>query len=908
MAGNVVEILVKGKDQFSPTAKSAQTSAKGLKGAMGGLGKTVLAVGTGFVAAQVGIAGVQKIMSASIGAAMKYEHQMATIRALTGTTAEDTKALDKSIKAMARTMPKSPAELGAGAYFILSSGIEDVTDATNVLEVAARASTIGLGETSKVANALTTVLNAYGMSADKAGHVTDVMIQAVKEGKAEASEFAGVLGRVVPLAAQMGISFEEVAANLATFTRLGVSADEAATGLRQVMASLLKPTKDQEEAMQALGFSAEGLREQIREKGLLAVLGDMTAATGGNEAAIAKLFPNIRALTSVLGTAGVQMEGYTDILKATNNATGNLDEGFKIIADTTQHKVAMAMQELNLILMDLGQSVLPVVVGAARTLSANLEELQLVIGALKGDVDDTNKVLEKSSDDWEDWIGVTQSASATGSILARGLVDLGRGLGIVGKESTLTSEGLAVASNETDKTIEVFQHFKRELRQTAVGEREAAAAAYTLADALKAVGEAQREMMSVLSNITGQRTQETNALDIQINALELERNAALQAEIGQGRLGSAVGSTTDALGRQIGALNNLAASMVPQALNNEIIALDRELKVLMLGKLEIEAQINARNRLAQAQMAMANIANLPALAKQKKLELDRAKILQTVGGDTEKLTDAQKKQIAAIDAEIKALQTNINVKTLEAELTNLQAEASDTNREAMQRELNEIINQIGSTGDLKRQRELYIDTLIPVQLLQDIDALGRQKTALDNSKTGAEGATGATQTLSGVIGDQITKLGLQKDAIDLVTEGWRLQAEAMLDLPKMEDLRKQLLAFKSLLLMQTMQSIIAALSRLDLAAVAQLTAQLGKIAAFQPAQHGFHGDVTRPTLFLAAEAGQQERVDITPGGGGGGGGRTIINHFHFESLVAPDFRQAQQIVTLIMPELERQLT
>jgi hypothetical protein len=42
------------------------------------------------------------------------------------------------------------------------------------------------------------------------------------------------------------------------------------------------------------------------------------------------------------------------------------------------------------------------------------------------------------------------------------------------------------------------------------------------------------------------------------------------------------------------------------------------------------------------------------------------------------------------------------------------------------------------------------------------------------------------------------------------------------------------------------------------------------------AQHGFHGVVTGPKLFLAGEAGV-ERVDIGPGGGGG---MTIVNHFH----------------------------
>ena len=349
---------------------------------MGGLGKTIAAVGVGFIAAQASIAGVQKIMSASIGAAMAYEAQMAEIRALTGATEKDTDFLTVAIKDMAREMPKSPAELGSAAYFILSSGIEDAADAADVLNVAARASTIGLGETQSVANALTTVLNAYGMEAGKAGHVTDIMIEAVKQGKAEASEFAGVLGRVVPLAAQMGISFEEVAANLATFTRLGVSAEEAATGLRQVMAGLLKPTTDQEEAMAELGMSAEGLRQQIKEKGLLVTLDAMMKATGGNEAAISRLFPNIRALISVLGTAGVQMEGYKDILGATNSATGNLDEGFGIVADTAKFKMGVAMNELNLMLMELGEEILPAIVPAARAVVFAVETLAEAMGPL----------------------------------------------------------------------------------------------------------------------------------------------------------------------------------------------------------------------------------------------------------------------------------------------------------------------------------------------------------------------------------------------------------------------------------------------------------------------------------------------------------------------------------------------
>ncbi len=386
---NSLEILITAKDQFSPKAQKAQRSARNLKGGMASLGKTVLGVGAGFIAAQASIAGVSKLFSSTIGSAMKFEAQLAQIRALTGATTKDTDFLSVAIKDMAREMPKSPEELGSAAYFILSSGIEDAAEAADVLNVAAKASTIGLGETEKVADALTTVLNAYGLEASEAGHVTDVMIEAVKQGKAEASAFAGVLGRVVPLASQMGISFEEVSANLATFTRLGVSAQEAATGLRAVMNALINPTDQTRATMEELGLSVEGLRKQIKEQGLLAALDSMMTATGGNEEALAKLFPNIRALTSVLGTAGVQLEDYKDILAATENATGNLDEGFGIVSDTAQFKMQTAISQLNVLMLELGEDILPALVPAVegvvfafQTLGEAMAPLIITIGLI----------------------------------------------------------------------------------------------------------------------------------------------------------------------------------------------------------------------------------------------------------------------------------------------------------------------------------------------------------------------------------------------------------------------------------------------------------------------------------------------------------------------------------------------
>ena len=380
-----LEALLRLRDEMSGPLRNADRAAKQMaepSGGMGSLAKTALGTAGGFIAAQASLATLEKGLSASVGSAMAYEHQMAQVRALTGATGEDTDKLKASIRDMQNTLPKSSQELGAGAYFILSSGITDVADASKVLEIAAKASTVGLGDTSVVADALTTVLNAYGKEAGQAGRVTDVLMQAVKDGKVEASGFAGVLGTVVPMAAHLGISFEEVAANLATFTRLGVSAEEAATGLRGVMNQLLSPSAQAKELLAGVGLTADELRAAIKERGLAVTLQDLIAKFHGNEEALSTLFPEVRGLTNVLATAGVQADAYNQILGNMETATGNLDRGFKDISETTQFKVQKAMNDLNVALMEMGTDVLPAVAVAAEGMAMSIQGTVDIINAL----------------------------------------------------------------------------------------------------------------------------------------------------------------------------------------------------------------------------------------------------------------------------------------------------------------------------------------------------------------------------------------------------------------------------------------------------------------------------------------------------------------------------------------------
>jgi hypothetical protein len=177
----------------------------------------------------------------------------------------------------------------------------------------------------------------------------------------EAETLAPVLGRVTPLAATLGITFEEVGASIATFTKLGVSAEEAATGLRGVMSALIKPTAQAKLALKSYGLSIEDVRKMVGERGLMLTLTHLMETFGDNDEAISSLFGNVRALTTVLGTAGTQAETYEQVLSSLVDSQGALNESFEIVEETASFKLNQALQELKDALIELGTALVPVI-------------------------------------------------------------------------------------------------------------------------------------------------------------------------------------------------------------------------------------------------------------------------------------------------------------------------------------------------------------------------------------------------------------------------------------------------------------------------------------------------------------------------------------------------------------------
>ena len=136
-----------------------------------------------------------------------------------------------------------------------------------------------MSDIATVSDAVTSVLNAYGLSADKAGKLVDGFIQTQNDGKIVVNQYAQQIGRLAPIAAAAGVSIEEVNAAVSAVTATGVSAESTFAGLRQGIAAILKPTSEAKKLAEELGIEFDA--QALKANGLGGVLQEVINKTGG---------------------------------------------------------------------------------------------------------------------------------------------------------------------------------------------------------------------------------------------------------------------------------------------------------------------------------------------------------------------------------------------------------------------------------------------------------------------------------------------------------------------------------------------------------------------------------------------------------------------------------------------------
>ena len=332
------------------------TNTKGLKEAQSAFGKFGVAVAAIAAAA---VAAVATIGTAAVRMASEFEDNFAKIQGLVGVAESDLGVLKNAAIELGPAYGKSVNEAAEALFFITSAGLRGA-DAVEVLEASLKGAAVGLGDTKTIADLATSAVNAYGSEVLGGAEAVDVLTEAVREGKLEPQELAGSMGQVLPIASNLGVSFQEVGAAFAAMSRTGTDASQASTQLRGILNALVKPTSQAEKTLADMGLSAEGLREQIREQGLLATLETLTDAFDGNIEATASVFGNVRALTGVLDLMGSNVEDTRQIFANMTDDVGALDDAFAITEQTASFKFAKAMETAKASLLPVGDMLLEI--------------------------------------------------------------------------------------------------------------------------------------------------------------------------------------------------------------------------------------------------------------------------------------------------------------------------------------------------------------------------------------------------------------------------------------------------------------------------------------------------------------------------------------------------------------------
>ena len=273
------------------------------------------------------------------------------------------KELQKQLEGVARRSDglASTTQLMAAAYDVASAGFANASDNSKILEASLKGAIGGMSNVATVSDAATSVLNSYGLSADRVGKLIDGFIQTQNDGKIVVEQYAGQIGRLAPIASAAGVGIDELNAAIATTTASGVPVEATFAGLRQGIASILKPSSEAQKLAKELGieFNATGLKAN----GFGGLIAEVSRKTAGSTTAMTTLFGSVEAVGAILPIASGNMETFNKNLDNQRTKSGQSADAAKTMGDTVSQSVVKMTNKISDLIRKLDTALGPAISG-----------------------------------------------------------------------------------------------------------------------------------------------------------------------------------------------------------------------------------------------------------------------------------------------------------------------------------------------------------------------------------------------------------------------------------------------------------------------------------------------------------------------------------------------------------------
>ena len=502
-------------------------------------------------------------------ASMEFETAMAKVGTIADESQKPLGDMRNEILALSSETGKSVGELAEATYQAISASVA-TESAVDFVGTANKLAVGGFSDTTTAVDILTTAINAYGMSADDASKISDVLITTQNLGKTSVAQLGASMGMVIPLAAAYNMNLEDLAASYALLTANGTQTAQATTYVKAALnelgstSSVVGSTLKKKTGKTFAELMAEG-------NSLGDVLQVLADSVDGDTTAFNNMWSSSEAGVGMLSILNSGTSKYNSLVQAMEGSTGAATTAFEKMSETgefAQQRFQNAIENLKIaigdelapVLMELQQSGAdamewatefvkehPEVVAAVTALAAALAVLAAALVGLLVVQQVTTAFTKFSAALLANPVGAVAVALTALTALTAAAVAFGAVMKDRTSESVKNRKAIDQCKDSYDELKDSMEEHAKERKESIKSAKTEAATYQNLADKLYDLAD---------------KTNKTASDKAQMNTIVDQLNGAMP------ELGLSIDETTGALNREKSAVDAVIDSMKQQALAN----------------------------------------------------------------------------------------------------------------------------------------------------------------------------------------------------------------------------------------------------------------------------------------------------------------------------------------------------
>ena len=347
-------ILAGDMDGLNRTLQRAQARSKGF----GATIKRASAIAVKALAA-VGVAALA-MGAQGVAAFADFDKGVREVGTLLGDIGDhEIKALGDDIRDVSKAFGQEAPQVARAFYDSISAGVANAETAKGFAEDAARFATAGATDISTGVDLLSSAINAYGLSADDAGKVSDTLFATVRAGKTTVAELAANFSQVGPVAASAGVGLEEVMGWVAQLTLSGTPTAQAMTQVRAALAELLNPAKKLSKNFAEV--AGQTFPEFIASGGTLQeALALIQTHADDTGMGMTEMTSRIEGAMALLGATGDNADRFADTLASVADSAGATDTAFEVMSEGMAFRLDQLKAKWHDLKIGIGEALVPV--------------------------------------------------------------------------------------------------------------------------------------------------------------------------------------------------------------------------------------------------------------------------------------------------------------------------------------------------------------------------------------------------------------------------------------------------------------------------------------------------------------------------------------------------------------------